>query len=163
MGMMAVGKTTVGRALASRLHVAYDDNDDALHARAGVDAATFAQQHGVDALHALEHDILKDAVGRDDRAVVGAPGSVALDPAASEVLRGQHAVWLRARVETLAARVRHDPARPLIGDDVEGTLRRLLAEREPGFQKLATSTVDVDELTVEQIVEQVVEGLSGAG
>jgi shikimate kinase len=159
MGMMAVGKTTVGRALATRLDVDYADNDDELRVEAGVDAATFAQQHGVEALHALEHDILSRAVERVDRAVIGAPGSVALDAAAPQVLEGQWVVWLRASVETLAARVRHDPARPLIGSDVEGTLRRLIREREPGFARLASQTIDVDRLQVEEIVGRVVEAL----
>jgi len=40
-------------------------------------------------------------------------------------------VWLKADVEVLLGRVRRKSNRPLLADDPEGTLRRLLADREP--------------------------------
>ena len=155
MGMMGAGKTTVGRALAHELGVAYADNDDALVARTGQTAAAFAQDHGVDALHRVEHEILSAAVRRDDGAVVGAPGSVALDPHSAVVLAGQRVVWLRAGLPTLEARIHHDPARPLVGAHPAVVLAALMAEREPAFRRLATVVVDVDGLSAAEIVARI--------
>ena len=157
MGMMGAGKTTVGRALAERLDVRYADNDAALLARTGEDAASFALEHGVDALHRLEHEVLADALRAEDRAVVGAPGSIALDPDAEVVLRGQLAVWLRASLATLSARVHRDPVRPLLGADPDAVLAGLMREREPGFARLAGRVVDVDGLSVSGIVDRILE------
>jgi shikimate kinase len=155
MGMMGAGKTTVGRALATRLGVPYADNDAALTARTGEDAASYALEHGVDRLHRLEHDILVDAVRAGNGAVVGAPGSIALDPDAPAVLAGQRAVWLRATLDTLSSRIPHDPVRPLLGTAPGAVLAALMREREPGFARLATSVVDVDGLTVDAIVDRI--------
>ena len=154
MGMMGAGKTTVGAALAARLGVRYADNDAALTARTGQNAASFALDHGIDELHRVEHEVLAEALGKDDRAVVGARGSIALDPRAAEILDGQWVVWLRASLETLAARTHHDPVRPLLGDDPAAVLAALMREREPGFARLATTVVDVDEVSVDAIVDQ---------
>ncbi len=97
-----------------------------------------------------------DALRADDGAVVGAPGSIALDPDAAAVLAGQRAVWLRATLDTLAARIPHDPVRPLLGAAPAAVLAALMREREPGFASLATSVVDVDGLPVEAIVDRIV-------
>jgi shikimate kinase len=155
--MMGAGKSTVGAALAARLHVRYADNDAALVAQAGENAAAFLLGHGVEALHALEHDILAHALREPDSAVVGASGSIALDPQGAELLAGQTVVWLRASVDTLAARIHRDPVRPLLGSDPAAVLAALMREREPGFARLATSVIDVDGLPVDAIVDTILE------
>ncbi len=159
VGMMGAGKSTLGRALASRLGVEYADNDDGLRARTGLDAAAFASELGVELLHRIESEVLEAALARADRCVVGAAGSVAFDPRAPRLLAGQHVVWLRARVDTIAARVAHDPARPLLGRDLRGSLAGLLAEREPGFARLACVTLDVDGVDLATLVDRVLKAL----
>jgi shikimate kinase len=155
--MMGAGKTTVGRALAVRLGVPYADNDAALVARTGQDAASFALQQGVEALHHLEREVLAAALREEDGAVVGAPGSIALDPNAADLLAAQWVVWLRAALATLSARTHHDPIRPLLGSDPVAVLAALMHEREPGFARLATAIIDVDGLPADAIVEQILE------
>ncbi len=152
---MGAGKTTVGPALALRLGVRYADNDEALAARTGKDAASVARDNGIDALHQLEHEVLADALRTNDAAVVGAPGSIALDPRGGEMLAGQRVVWLRASLKTLAARTHHDPVRPLLGPDPAAVLAALMSEREPTFARLATTIVDVDGLSVDAIVDRI--------
>jgi shikimate kinase len=155
MGMMGAGKTTVGRALAARLRVPYADNDEALLTRAGKDASAVASSGGIDSLHQLEHDVLADALRRDDHAVVSAPGSIALDPRGADLLAGQWVVWLRATLATLAERTHHDPIRPLLGRNAAAVLGALMSEREPAFDRLANDVVDVDGLTVDAIVDRI--------
>lgn len=159
IGMMGAGKSTVGRALATRLRVRYADNDEALAAVAGRSAAEIAHDEGVDALHHQEWRVLEDALRTDDRSVVGAPGSVAFDSARDQLFAGQTVVWLRARPQTLARRVEHDAARPLLGSDVVESLTHLAAAREPVYARLADVTVDVDGLDVDAVVERVLAAL----
>ena len=154
MGMMGAGKTTVGHALAARLGVRYADNDEALVTRTGEDAAAFALDRSVDELHRVEYEVLADALRRDDHAVIGAPGSIALDPRGVELLAGQWVVWLRATLGTLAERIHHDPVRPLLGADPAAVLAELMDARAPGFARLASTIVDVDSLSVDAIVDR---------
>ena len=144
VGMMGAGKTTVGRLLAARLGWAYLDNDAALPRPPGEVAAV----EGLAALHAAEAAALRAALGREG--VVAAPGSVALDPGLLALLRAETVVWLRARPETLAARVA-GTARPLAEEDVA----ELEARRRPGFAAVATHVVDVDDLTPEEAAAEV--------
>ncbi|HEX8002775.1 MAG TPA: shikimate kinase [Mycobacteriales bacterium] len=151
-GSMGAGKTTVGRLLAARLGTAYLDNDVAL-GRAPADVEAEA---GLAGLHAAEAAALRAALERDG--VVAAPGSMALDPALRALLRDETVVWLRARPDTLAARV-PGSGRPLAAADVAA----LDAARRPGFAEVATVVVDVDGRPPEEIVDEIVARLGLAG
>lgn len=140
VGLMGAGKTTVGRRLAERLGWTYVDNDAALPAPPGDVAA----EQGLDALHAAEAAALRRALAATD-AVVAAPASAVLDGGLRALLGAERVVWLRARPETLAARVAGTP-RPVVGG---------AGEREAGFGAVADVVVDVDARTPDEVVDEI--------
>ena len=162
VGSMGAGKTTVGRRLAVRLGRSYVDNDEVLATAAGMPTTAYAAGNGAAALHALEEQVLATTLAAAAPLVVAAPGSVALSPRAGFLLEGCTVVWLRARPDTVLARVGVDPARPLLDGATEATVRALLAEREPGWARLATTVVDVDGRAVDDIVDRIVHTLGHA-
>ena len=70
VGSMAVGKSTVGRALAARLDRPFRDSDDDLEAARGPDRSRLAEREGVDALHRWEAEHLLAALAGTPPAVV---------------------------------------------------------------------------------------------
>jgi len=72
-------------------------------------------------------------------------------------------VWLRARPETLAERVGDGTGRPLLADDVVGSLRNLSVDRAPAYTQVATAVVDVDDLDTEQVVAAVIDAWGAPG
>jgi shikimate kinase len=158
IGMMGVGKTTVGRLLADRLGWAFWDNDEALERDTGLSAAQVAQDRGQAALHELENRLLREALKRPEPMVLAAAGSVVLDPT---VLAGTVAVWLRLSVRAeeqhIAASGQHH--RPLPPDAL-ATLERLAAERAARYARIADVQVDVadgPEATCESVLEALAE------
>jgi shikimate kinase len=146
--MMASGKSTVGRALSRRTGWPYVDNDELVAVLAGHDTPEVAVTRGVDGLHMLEGFVVEEILGRPAPLVAGIPGSAIATVAAREQLRaGGYVVWLRARLETLAARVGDGAGRPFFaGHDVLATLERLNEGREPQYAAAAHLVVDVDDL-----------------
>jgi shikimate kinase len=61
-------------------------------------------------------------------------------------------VWLRAKPELLATRVGTGTHRPLLDEDPAGVLNRLDAVRRPLYEDVADVVVDVDDLTLDQVV-----------
>ncbi len=67
-------------------------------------------------------------------------------------------VWLRARPEVLAARFASaDDHRPAYGDSIVAFLAAQAARREPLLTDVRALVIDVDDHTVDQVVEQAME------
>ena len=159
--MMGSGKTTVGRAAARRLGWDFFDSDQQVEARTGRTVAEIWREEGEQGFRHLEKEALADALAATaaQPAVIAAAGGTVLDPANRDLLRAHPpVVWLRARPETLAARIQagHGEHRPLLDVDPAAALRRLNAEREPCYREVADEVVDVDEVPRDRVVDRVV-------
>jgi shikimate kinase len=139
---MATGKTTLGRLLATAVERPFVDCDEQLAARTGLTASELADRDGLDALHAVEADVLLDALAVTTPTVIAAAASTIEDARCRAALDDAFVVWLRAEVAVLAARVRQQTHRPL-ADDVAAQLRDQAARRDPLFAAAATVVVDV--------------------
>lgn len=154
---MGAGKTTVGQALARRLGAPYFDSDRQVERRTGLTVPEVFAARGEAAFRAEERAALVEALGTEGPVVVSVAGGAVLDADNRRMLRqGGTVVWLRAGVETLAARVGAGAGRPLLGDDPAAALSRLYEVRRPVYAQLADVVVDVDDLTPDQAVERIV-------
>jgi shikimate kinase len=143
VGMMGAGKTTVGKSLATRLRRPFVDTDKRLVERTGVPVATIFEVEGEAGFRRRESSVLAE-LADESECVVATGGGIVLDPANRAAMREQGTViYLRARVEHLWERTRHDTHRPLLATpDPKATLARLLAEREPLYQEVAHVIVE---------------------
>lgn len=155
IGMMGVGKTTVGRLLAERLGAVYIDNDDLVRRRTGRGVREILEESGEDALRSAERIALTEALGVPGRTVLGVPGGIVLDPADRALVAQAVGVtlWLRARPQTIATRVR-DTDRPWLGDDPLRSITALAATRDPHYADLADVVVDVDEGSPDEVAAE---------
>jgi chorismate synthase len=156
VGMMGAGKSTVGQLLARRLGWAYLDSDRQVEAVTGHTVPEIFAAQGEPAFRALETAVLQEAVGGPDPVVVSVAGGAVLDPANRALIRRSGTVvWLRARPDTLAARVGDGAGRPLLDPDPATAVRALEAVRRPYYAEVADVVVDVDELSADQVADRV--------
>jgi len=162
--MMGAGKSTVGPALARRLHLRFIDTDAEIVRQAGRSIAEIFAQDGEPAFRERERGAVAAIAGRD--AVVALGGGAIGSPAARERLaRSGTLVYLRARPQTLLARLGDCRKRPLLCDVAPAErlarLRALLEERREAYES-ARITVDTDDLAAGDVAERVVDALEGA-
>lgn len=158
IGMMAVGKSTTGRAVAERLGARFVDTDEVIEARTGMTLRELWQEGGEASYRPLEREAVRDALAGTAPVVLATPGGVAVDDVMASYLAAPlvTTVYLRAGLATLVHRVGSAPRhRPLLGSDPEATLGRLLAERSGRYEELADRVIDVDGRTPAGVVAAV--------
>jgi shikimate kinase len=164
VGMMGAGKSSVGPALARRLGADFLDVDREVEKRAGTSVASLFAEAGEAAFRRLEREAWEGVAGRPIVAALGG-GAIAQPGAAERLAATGTIVWLRARAETLLARIDDPAGRPLLADVPAAAraerLRRLLAEREPCYAR-ADVVVDTDGLGVAEVVDAVARRLEQA-
>lgn len=161
VGMMGAGKTTIGRALAQRLGREFVDTDRILVERTGVPVATIFEIEGEAAFRRRECAVLAE-YGAQGGCVISTGGGAVLTPENRELMRRHGTViYLRARVEHLWERTRHDTSRPLLATpDPRGTLSKLLVERDPLYREAAHLIVDTGTQSAASLVARVAAQLS---
>lgn len=156
VGMMGAGKTTIGRALAQRLGREFVDTDRVLVERTGVPVATIFEIEGEAAFRRRESAVLAE-YGAQGGCVISTGGGAVLTPENRELMRRHGTViYLRARIEHLWERTRHDTSRPLLAtQDPRGTLSKLLVERDPLYREAAHLIVDTGAQSAATLVARV--------
>ena len=162
VGMMGAGKTSVGELLAKRLDRPFFDVDAWIEDEEGLSVATLFETRGEAAFRDLEARVLPSFLANPVACVLSVGGGAVTDERSRKALTGAgHVVWLRALDATLAGRVGSGSDRPLLaGGDVAAVLTRLSAVRAPLYTEVADVIVDVDDLSPEEVVDQIVGGLS---
>jgi shikimate kinase len=157
VGMMGAGKTTTGRLVAGKLGWEYLDSDAEVEKATGSTVPELFARDGEEAFRAAETAALRRACASGKPVVVSVAGGAVLRAENRALLRAcGRVVWLRARVETLAARVGDGSGRPLLDGDPYAALSRLDTVRRPLYSEVADDVIDVDELSPHEVAERII-------
>jgi shikimate kinase len=148
IGMMAVGKTTVGRILAEKLQRPFVDNDAFIVEQEGRSVASMFADHGEAYFRERERDAIVELLARTEPSVVSlGGGAVVLSENRDHLRAGAFVVWLRADPLTLLSRLGDTSTRPLLAADPAGALLRLDNERRELYAQTAHYALEVDRRT----------------
>jgi 5-deoxy-5-amino-3-dehydroquinate synthase len=161
IGLSGSGKSTVGPMLAERLGRGFVDTDDEVERAMGHTVAHIFATKGELGFRSLERAALARIAARGGDLVIAVGGGAVLAASNQEILRAFAArtVWLRASPDVLAARLGDGADRPLLADGPLAALERLDAERRDIYDKLADMTVDVDMISPDEVVDEVLAAL----
>jgi shikimate kinase len=161
VGMMGAGKTTTGHLLAERLGWSYRDSDADVEAATGLTVPELFARDGEAAFRRAEATVLAEACADPSPSIVSVAGGAVLSEDNRRLIASNGmVVWLRARPETLAARVGDGIGRPLLGDDPAEAVVRLAAVRAPLYAELADVVLDVDELTAVTVADRIIHAVN---
>ncbi len=132
VGLMGVGKTTVGRRLAARLGMAFMDADAEIEIASGMSVSEIFERFGEAHFRDGERRVIARLVDGAPKVVATGGGAFIQPDTRAAILKNSLAVWLDADIATLVERVKKRSTRPLLaGRDPGEVLRKLAAERGP--------------------------------
>jgi len=154
VGPPGAGKTSVGELLAKRRDVEFRDTDRDIEAMAGATISDIFVVHGEARFRDLERDAVRRALADHD-GVLALGGGAVLAEETRRLLAGQRVVFLDVSLAAATERVGLNQSRPLLAVNPRATLARMLTERRPVYQSVATVTVETDDRTVDDVADAV--------
>lgn len=160
VGLMGVGKTTVGRRLAAALDLPFADSDQEIETAAGMSIADIFETHGEAEFRRGEKRVIERLVN-GPQCVLATGGGAFVDDDSRALIKSRCvSIWLRADLDVLMRRVSKRATRPLLqADDPRAVMQRLMAERAP-FYEQADFTIDSHDSPHDETVDEILNLLS---
>lgn len=126
VGLMGVGKSTIGRRLARRLGLSFVDSDTAIEDAVGFSAGELFERYGEKDYRDGERRLVARLIDGQVR-VIATGGGVFVEPSTRALLNEQSiTIWLDAPVDVLAERTARRATRPLLKNgNPKETLERI--------------------------------------
>jgi len=134
IGMMGVGKTSVGKAVAQQMNYRFFDTDDLIVNVQGETIPEIFSNSGEDYFRELETKVLQE-LSPCTRSVISTGGGIILKRHNWSFLQQGLVVWLDASVDLIMERLGRDRSRPLLlqSDHPQQTLETLWWKRRSRY------------------------------
>ena len=145
---MGSGKTTLGRALATRLGLAFRDVDARIAADAGCDIPVIFANEGDAGFRARESRVLAEVLDGEPAVIATGGGAVLAEANRNAMRDAGFVIYLQVDPATQLARLAGDTGRPLLdAPDRARRLADLQAIREPLYRDVAHHLFDSSALS----------------
>ena len=161
VGPMGVGKSTIGRLLASQLNMPFYDSDREIEFVTGADIPWIFDIEGEKGFRIREARMI-DILTQRQNIILATGGGAILSPESREFLHSRGTVvYLRASVNQQLERTDKDKNRPLL--QIENPLvkiKELFKIREPLYRETAHLIIDTSRRSPRSVSQEIVRQLS---
>ena len=160
IGPMGSGKSTIGNLIAKRLHREFQDSDQYIEQRTGVDIARIFDIEGEQGFRDRESNALKELLSQTNRVIATGGGSVLREENQQLLKQQGYIVFLDTSVNQQLQRLRRDKKRPLLQtENPRERLEALFEERHPIYLDLADLQVKTDKRMARRLAADIIKQL----
>ena len=161
IGAPGSGKSTVGVALAAHLQWPFVDTDALIELKESKKITDLFVDNGEEYFRSVEFSVLQEVL-QEESAVISLGGGAPISESAQEVLQSSDSmiVFLDVSLSTAAPRVGFNRDRPLLLGNPRAQWQALSDQRRPIYEKLATQSIKVDDMSVDEIIAIIESSLS---
>ena len=156
LGMMGVGKTTLGKIVSKKLNLQFIDIDNNIEKNCSMKISEIFKKKGEKFFRVEEEKEVLKSLKESNSVIALGGGTFVNDIARKNILENAISIWLDVSIDDLNKRIKWNDKRPLLGEgnNVE-KIKKLYIERKDIY-KLANHKINCDNLTKENIVEKIV-------
>lgn len=164
IGMMGVGKSSIGVHLAQKLDLPFHDTDKIIEGKAGRSVSEIFDTFGEKKFRQSERITINELLEEGASVIATGGGAITNPEVLKMILERSLCVWLKADISSITERASKSDNRPLLkgNEDVEKTLSDLLEKR---FQYYSQAHIHFDtsdkaiEITAAELIEKIYQHL----
>ncbi len=156
LGMMGVGKSTLGKIVAKKLKLKFIDTDLSIEKKCSMKVAEIFQSKGEDFFRTQEEMIVLDSLKEKNCVIALGGGAFINKKLRDKILKYSISIWLDVNLKTLNTRIKWNKKRPLL--NVKNSIKKiqeLYLERK-NIYKLSRYKLDCDNLTKGNIIKKII-------
>ena len=161
VGMMGVGKTTIGSRLAKKLGYYFIDSDQEIEDIEAISINEIFATKGEAYFRELEQNFIIDNLQRDEKIVFSLGGGAFINEKTRSAIKSKAtSIWLEASIDEIYARLSKKKNRPLINQnqDTRNIIIDLLKARE-SIYRMADFNIDTGGKACSKIIKEIFEKL----
>lgn len=157
VGLMGVGKTTIGSNLALNANYEFIDSDIFIEKIRNISISDFFQKFGEEKFREVETATIKHLLKLQNNSVLATGGGFYTNDVNVSLLnKNSFVCWLDCDLEIIVKRIKADNTRPLLAknNNKKKELEKLYTQRKSFYQQ-ANMHIDVSKKPTEEIVQQI--------
>ena len=150
---MGAGKTTMGRQIAKRLHMDFEDSDHAIEAHTGADIPLIFEKEGEEGFRKREIAVIDELTQLKHLVLATGGGAILAEENRQHLKNRGIVIYLHSDIKYLIDRTRHDKNRPLLQTaDPAAKLRELMIIREPLYRQTADIIINTGQQSIKTVI-----------
>ena len=156
LGMMAVGKTTLGKIVAKKQELKFIDIDTSIEKKNSMTIKEIFKKKGEKFFRMEEEKEVLKSLEKNNCVIALGGGAFMNKTLRENILKNSISIWLNVDIKTLSKRVKWNQKRPLLKQESnQKKLTELYTERKDIY-KLADHKIVCDKLSKENIAKKII-------
>ncbi len=156
LGMMAVGKTTLGKIVAKKQELKFIDIDASIEKKNSMTIKEIFKKKGEKFFRMEEENEILKSLEKNNCVIALGGGAFMNKTVRENILKNAISIWLNVDIKTLNQRVKWNQKRPLLKEENnQKKITELYAERK-NIYKLANHQIACDKLSKKNIAEKII-------
>ena len=156
LGMMAVGKTTLGKIVAKKQELKFIDIDASIEKKNSMTIKEIFKKKGEKFFRMEEENEILKSLEKNNCVIALGGGAFMNKTVRENILKNAISIWLNVDIKTLSQRVKWNQKRPLLKEENnQKKITKLYAERKDIY-KLANHQIACDKLSKKNIAEKII-------
>jgi len=156
LGMMGVGKTTLGKIVAKKTGLKFIDTDANIEENCSMEISEIFKKKGEKFFRLEENkEVLKSL--KESNSVIALGGGAFIDKIIrGNVLKNTISIWLDADLKDLNKRIKWNNKRPLLNEENNQKKINKLYDERKNIYKLANHKINCNNLSKESIAKKII-------
>ena len=156
LGMMAVGKTTIGRILAKKLKLEFIDTDSSIEKENLMKITKIFKIKGEAFFRKEEERIVLESLKKNNSVIALGGGAFMNKTVRENILKNDISFWLSDDIKTLDKRVKRNKNRPLLKKDKSTKKLLQIYSLRKNIYKLANYKIECNGQSKNDIINKII-------